>query len=257
MVERVTSLLGGRLRATLLAALLTMLVAWEAGAGAAPDLPHRADVFFISLVLIPATFLVAWLLLPAAREREMVFVAVAFVAAAVLFKLVGMGSAFNVAKLLALTLAGFALVKVFEILAPIVVLAVLIPGLDALSVWRGPTRAVVDNKPGLFDAVAVNFRVPGSEGGAALGPPDILFFALFLAAAAHFVLRPRLTWGAMAALLGLTLVLIDVFDVDGLPALPAVAIGFLLANNVLLWRQVQGETARLRAERAAAKHDRA
>jgi hypothetical protein len=142
-----------------------------------------------------------------------------------------------VAKLCAYLLIGFWLMGVFEILAPIVLVALLIPWLDALSVWRGPTRAVVEGKPGLFEKVAISFRVPGEDAGAALGPPDILFFALFLGAAARFGLRRRATWLAMTGLLSFTLLLIALTDIDGLPALPAVALGFLLANADLLWKQ--------------------
>ena len=35
----------------------------------------------------------------------------------------------------------------------------------------------------MFENLSIAFRVPGEDGGANLGPPDILFFALFLAAA--------------------------------------------------------------------------
>lgn len=255
MVERATALLGlSRQRALALAALLAALVTWEAAGGAAPGLPHWADVAFISALLIPLTFAVPWLLSPLAHARSdanawvpLAAGVVGFASLAVVLRLIGAGSLFNVAKLLALTLAGFALMQVFEILAPVVLIAVLIPGLDALSVWRGPTRAVVDNEPGLFELVAINFRVPGSEGGAGLGPPDILFFALFLAASLKFALRPRTTWWAMAAFLGLTLVLIAVFDIDGLPALPAVAFGFLFANLDLLWPRLKADRATLKS----------
>ena len=40
----------------------------------------------------------------------------------------------------------------------------------------------------------------------------------------------------MVSLLSLTVVLTTAFDFGGLPALPAIAIGFLLPNADLLWR---------------------
>ena len=58
-----------------------------------------------------------------------------------------------------------------------------------VSVWRGPTDYVVSEQPGVFEDVSFAFRVPGEDGSANLGPPDILFFALFLAAADRFGLR--------------------------------------------------------------------
>ena len=55
--------------------------------------------------------------------------------------------------------------------------------------WRGPTEYVVEQQPQVFDEVSIAFRVPGENSTANLGPPDILFFSLFLAAADRFGLR--------------------------------------------------------------------
>ena len=72
----------------------------------------------------------------------------------------------------------------------------------------------------------------------------MIFFALFLATAAAYRLRAGATWLAMTGLLSLTLVLTVTFDLAGLPALPAVCLGFLLPNADLLWRLLrQGEPA--------------
>ena len=117
--------------------------------------------------------------------------------------------------------------------------AAIIPWVDAISVWRGPTDYVVEERPSLFENVSIAFRVPGEDGTANLGPPDILFFALFLAAADRFHLRIGWTWLAMTGLLGATLVLVATTDIAGLPALPAVCIGFLLPNADLLWRELR------------------
>ena len=43
----------------------------------------------------------------------------------------------------------------------------------------------------------------------------------------------------MTGFLSLTLVLVWAFDSSGLPALPAVCLGFLLPNVDLLWRDVR------------------
>ena len=43
----------------------------------------------------------------------------------------------------------------------------------------------------------------------------------------------------MTALLGATLILTATTDVAGLPALPAICIGFLLPNVDLLWRALR------------------
>ena len=67
-------------------------------------------------------------------------------------------------------------------------IALIIPWVDAVSVWRGPTEYVVSEQPSLFDRISIAFRLPGEDGSANIGPPDILFFALFLSTAA--ALRP-------------------------------------------------------------------
>ena len=147
-----------------------------------------------------------------------------------------MSALFNVAKLLALTAAGFWFLQLFEALSWVVLVAVVIPWVDAVSVWRGPTDYVVSEQPSLFDRVSFAFALPGENGSANIGPPDILFFALFLATADRFGLRVGWTWLGMVGLLGLTLVLTAATDGDGLPALPAISLGFLLPNVDLLWK---------------------
>ena len=141
----------------------------------------------------------------------------------------------NLAKLFALICLGFWFLSWFENVMWAALIAVIIPWVDAISVWRGPTDYVVDEQPQLFDNVSIAFRLPGENATANLGPPDILFFSLFLAAADRFGLRVAWTWFAMTALLGGTLILTATTDVNGLPALPAICIGFLLPNADLLW----------------------
>jgi hypothetical protein len=102
---------------------------------------------------------------------------------------------------------------------------------------------VVEEKPGLFERIAIAFPLPGEDESAHLGPPDVIFLSLFLAAAQRFRLRVAATFACTVALLGLTLVLAVALDLAGLPALPAVSLGFLLPNADLLWRR--------RRERAA------
>lgn len=222
-------------RAAALAAVVGALAAWEAAAGELPDSGEVVDVALVAGVLIPATFAASWLALPLTRARGLLPVAVAFGALAWVLDVAGLDALFNVAKLAALTLAGFWFLAAFQALSWVVLVAAIIPWVDALSVWRGPTRVVVEERPGLFERIAISFRLPGEDTSASLGPPDVLFFALFLATALRFGLRVGWTWLAMTTLLALTLVLTVALDLDGLPALPAVAVGFLLPNADLIW----------------------
>jgi hypothetical protein len=123
----------------------------------------------------------------------------------------------------------------------VVLVAALIPWVDVASVYRGPTKVVVEEQPGLFERIAIAFAVPGDDAAAVLGPPDVIFFALFLAAAARYGLRVRATWLGMVGALSATLLLTDALDLDGLPALPAISLGFLLPNADRVWRALRTE----------------
>ena len=241
MVGAATALLSPR-RAAALAAVLAALIAWDAGAGVLPNVGLWPDVLIAAFIVLPVTFAVPWLVLPVAPSRAAAVLALISIALSVVFYFAGIGSLFNVSKLLALTAIGFLFVQAFEALSWVVLIAVIIPWVDALSVWRGPTNYVVSEKPGLFERISIAFRLPGENGSANIGPPDILFFALFLAAASRFGLRVGWTWLSMVGLLSLTLILTAVFDISGLPALPAIAFGFLLPNADLLWQRWRTRT---------------
>jgi len=227
-------------RLLLTAALLAGLAFWDAFAGDLPGVSDPWDVAILAVALLPATFLVVWLLLPLAPRRELIALVGATAALAVLLDLAGLDAAFNVAKLVALALFGFWFLQLFEALSWVVLVAFVIPWVDIASVYRGPTKVVVEEQPGIFERIAIAFSVPGEDAAARLGPPDIVFFALFLATADRFGLRVAATWIGMTAAVSATLVATYVFDLDGLPALPAVALGFLVPNADLIWRALRG-----------------
>ena len=224
--------------------LLAALALWEALAGRLPEIPDRWDVALVAVVVFPATFLVAWLLLPLADLRRLLAGALATGALALVLDLAGLDALFNVAKLVAFTLFGFWFVQMLEALTWVVLVAAVIPWVDIASVYRGPTKVVVEEQPGFFERIAVSFSVPGGDGAARLGPPDVIFFALFLAAAARYDLRVAATWIGMTAALSATLVATYTLDLNGLPALPAISLGFLLPNADLLWRALRGRGGR-------------
>jgi hypothetical protein len=204
---------------------------WEAGLW--------PDLIWLTLVLFPATFALVWLLLPLRDHRAMLPAGLVLAALAVGLHLAELDVLTNLAKFFALVCLGFWFLSWFENVMWAALIAVVIPWVDAISVWRGPTEYVVEQQPQVFDTVSIAFRVPGEDATANLGPPDILFFSLFLAAADRFALRLRWTWLAMTALLGATLIVTATTDVSGLPALPAICIGFLLPNADILWRALR------------------
>ena len=237
-----TAVLTGR-RAATLAAVLAVLVAYSAGAQQLPELPsEHLDVVFYALVVLPAFAAAIWLSLPLVNGGTVTLVVLAASAGvlAVVLTILDVGSGANVAKLACYALAGFAFLSLFEELWWITLVAVLVPWVDIWSVAAGPTEYVVEERPGLFENVAIAFPSPGETVIVNIGPPDILFFALFLAAAARFGLRVSATWIGMVACLAVTLALVWWWDdVAGLPALPAVCVGFVAPNADLLWRDLR------------------
>jgi hypothetical protein len=236
-VGRPASLLNRRYWA--FAALAVGLAAYYAGSESLWNASLWWDVAWLTLVLLPAVFAVVWFLLPFWRARGLALVAVAFAVLSVLLSLADLGAMANFSKLVTMTLIGFWFLTFFESVLWVALVASVIPLVDALSVWRGPTRHIVDKQPEVFTTLSFAFRIPGERPTANLGLPDLLFFALFLAAAVRFKLRPGWTWLAMTASFGLTIVLTVAFDVVGLPALPLLSLAFLIVNADLLWRAIK------------------
>jgi hypothetical protein len=236
-------------RAVALAVLGAALVAYGAAAERLWGLPSGLDVAVHSLLVFPAFAAAIWVGLPLARLPGARLLAAAAGAGllAVALTLAGAGSGANVAKLACYALVGFSFLVLFEQLWWVALVAVLVPWVDVWSVAVGPTRYVVEEQPGFFERISVAFPNPGETATVNIGPPDVIFFALFLAAADRFGLRVGWTWGAMTGFLAATLALVWTWDVSGLPALPAICVGFLLPNADLLWRDARSIRAASRS----------
>ncbi|MDQ3822715.1 MAG: hypothetical protein M3321_05690 [Actinomycetota bacterium] len=227
-------------------ALVASLLVYYFTRESLPNVSDGWDRALIALVLIPATFGLVLLALPLWRARGLLLVGLALAVLALALEVGDFKVPANLTKLAAMTALGFAFLALFESVAWVVLVASLIPWVDSYSVWRGPTRTIVEEQRELFTTLSIAFPVPGERGSANLGLPDVLFFALFLAAAARFRLRVGWTWAALVASFGITLLAATTFDVAGLPALPLLSLGFLAPNADLLWRQIRSERARSR-----------
>jgi len=236
-----------------LVALTIALVVYGAVAGSLWSVPKGLEVAVLSIVVFPIFAATIWLALPlaAAPTIRLFLAALAAGVLAVGLGFADLGSASHVAKLACYALLGYWFLSLFEELWWVAVVAVLIPWVDIWSVAAGPTHYVVEQKPGIFGNVSVAFPNPGESSTVNVGPPDILFFALFLAAAARFRLRVAWTWVAMTGFLSLTLALVWQFDVSGLPALPAVSLGFLVPNADILWGHFRDARAAARERDAS------
>ena len=243
---RASSLLGAR-RGAAFAVVALVLGFYYAAHESLTDLSLWGDVAFLALCLMPLVFTLVWLVLPYRQSRGLALLAIAFLVATIVFESADLGALANFSKLGLMTSFGFWFLSFFESVLWVALVALVIPIVDSLSVWRGPTRHIVENEPQIFDVFSFAFPFPGQEASANLGLPDLLFFALFLAAAARWRLRVGWTWLALTASIGLTMWLAVAWDVAGLPALPGLAFGFLIPNADLLWREFQ----RWRARRSA------
>ncbi|CAN5144351.1 hypothetical protein BH18ACT12_BH18ACT12_15110 [soil metagenome] len=202
------------------------------------------DITFMALVLIPACFALVWLVLPLRHWRGLLPAAIALGCSAAALHFAGWSTPENFCKLFALTAIGFWFLGWFESLSWGVLIAAIIPLVDAYSVFspRGPTNVIVTEHRDIFTALSFAFPIPGEPYSANLGLPDLLFFALFLAASVRFALRPGLTWSLLTLSFGVTLALAAAWR-GGLPALPLLSIAFLLANADLIWQRL-GPAAR-------------
>jgi hypothetical protein len=222
-------------------ALAAAVLAWFLAAPHLPGVSLWWDIVLVSFVVMPATLLLVLEALPLWNRRWLPAAAGALALAAFAFAEAGWGLPENFAKLFAAVFAGWAFLILFERLSWVVIVALVIPLVDAVSVWRGPTHSITTHHFHVYLDVAIAFLVPAGR-AAYLGPPDVLFYALFLAAAVRWRLRAGWTWIATTFMYGITIVIANAIDVGGLPALPFLSFGFLVANADLLWAQLRPRT---------------
>jgi hypothetical protein len=201
------------------------------------------EVAILAFLVIPAVFGLVYLALPLWRAPNLLPAGLAVGVLAAALEIVGFDVLANFAKLAAVTLLAFWFLSYFETAAWVMAVALIIPWVDAYSVWRGPTKHIITHQRELFTTFSFAFPVPGEQNTAQLGLPDLLFFALFLAATARWGLRTRLTWAALTLSFGGTMALSVAFDLNGLPALPLLAAGFLAPNADLLWTKMRAKNA--------------
>jgi len=238
------ALLAGRRRWVAFVAVLGALAAYHGTHESLPNVGLWWDVAMVAVVLMPLTFALVFLALPFRTAAWLPFAAVALAVFAAAFQVVGLESAADFAKLFAVAFVAWWFLSVFEEVSWVVIVACVIPWVDAYSVWRGPTKHIVEHERGLFDNLSIAFPTLGQSSASHLGLPDVLFFALFLASAVRFGLRVGWTWLGMTLSFGVTVACAVWWDLDGLPALPALSLGFLLPNVDLLWRALRNGSRR-------------
>jgi len=219
-----------------------VVLAWFLTAPHLGGLSLWPSVVLAGFVVMPVTLLLVPLALPLRTKRGLWVASAALAVAAFAFSELGWGLPNNFAKLFAAVFAGWAFLQLFEELSWVVLVALVIPLVDAISVWRGPPHTITAHHFHVYVDFAIAFLVPGGA-AAYFGPPDILFYALFLGAAARWGLRVWWTWIGMTFMYAMTIVIATAAGVGGLPALPFLSFGFLVANGDLLWQKLRRDTS--------------
>jgi hypothetical protein len=244
-----------------IAALLALATLVGVYYGTVKDLPGAGlwwEVAWLAFVVIPAVCGLVLLVLPLARLPVAILASIAagFLGLALLFGFTGLDELANFAKLGTMAFFAWTFLWFFEELSWVVLVACVVPWVDAYSVWRGPTKTIVNHHASVFSVFSFAFPLPNGtehfwglptfhyEQATHLGLPDLLFFSLFLAAAQRFGLRVYWTWLALSLSFGATMALAIWQNLSGLPALPLLAVGFLVPNADLLWRRLRSSRVR-------------
>jgi hypothetical protein len=203
-----------------------------------PVLEWHAGIVVSAVIGAPLFGLLIAGLWPAHRlGHRLLIVTAVTVALAVLFSHLGWIPAANLAKVLAAASLGFWLASQFELLWWYIPVAAASAAVDMFSVFAGPTKALLAHGPvvvGYFTVAMSWWGYTWHQAYTALGSSDLIFFALYYAAAERFGLRRRLTLACMAASFVVTVTIGLWFS--ALPALPLLAVGFVAPNADLLWR---------------------
>jgi hypothetical protein len=139
--------LSGRRRALLAAAILGALVVWYVVVDGLPNFELWVDVLITATILIPLVFGLVLLALPYRRTPGLIVLGALFVVLALLASWLDLDIVANFAKLAAATAVGFWFLELFERLSWVVLVAAIIPVVDSISVWRGPTNKIVTDQP--------------------------------------------------------------------------------------------------------------
>jgi hypothetical protein len=139
----------------------------------------------------------------------------------------------NLSRILAAACVGIALARYVTSVGTVLIIVLAAIASDLFSVFAGPTRALVQENSPILDGLLLVFPTFGSVLGFGLGLSDFIFLALFAAAARFLNLR------YVATLLGVCFaaflaVAAGLLLERPLPALPFIAIAFVLVNADLM-----------------------
>ena len=139
----------------------------------------------------------------------------------------------NLSRILAAACVGVSLARYITSVGVVLIIVFAAIASDLFSVFAGPTRVLVQEDSPILDGLLLVFPTFGSALGFGLGVSDFIFLALFAAAGRFLNLR------YVATLLGLCFaaflaVTAGLLLQRPLPALPFIAVAFLLVNADLI-----------------------
>ena len=139
----------------------------------------------------------------------------------------------DLSRILAAACVGVALARYITSVGVVLIIVFAAIASDLFSVFAGPTRVLVQEDSPVLDGLLLVFPTFGSALGFGLGLSDFIFLALFAAAGRFLDLRyaATLLGVCFAAFLAVTTGLLLHRP---LPALPFIAIGFVLVNADLV-----------------------
>jgi hypothetical protein len=216
------------------AAVLAAVGLWLAWTSAAPRLSRPGDAAVVATaaaIALPLLCLaiVVYAALLRDRPRLQAAVAIGGLALAAWGIYASHGEPAAAGKLLAAASIGLLAAAVFERSWQVALVALLVIVVDTWSVYAGPTHALLQGDRQQLSWFTVPLAGAGVSSAGAIGSVDLLFLALFTAAAWRFHLRPAVTIPLCVASLPATYVLANAIGQD-LPALPLLSIAFVLPN---------------------------
>ncbi len=147
-----------------------------------------------------------------------------------------MGALEAITKVIFATSAGLWISLMLTSITQVVLIASLIIVVDFYSVFLGPTKKIVESGSAWIDYLTIHLPVFGAPAVSQIGISDIIFFALFVGVTISYGLRRVITACAMTLSFVATMVLGVSFEL-GVPALPLLAISFMLANADIIFRR--------------------
>lgn len=140
----------------------------------------------------------------------------------------------SLAKVVFATSAGLWIALMLTSISQVLLISMLIILVDIWSVFLGPTKKMVESGGPWIDYLTINLPVFGADAASRLGASDIIFYALFIGCTLIWRLR-RITTALALNISFIATMMVGVTLGIGVPALPLLAVFFLLANGDLLY----------------------